>query len=652
MGNAKVTITGIGPQPEVFDLAEEAIIGRSVRATIQIDGDLVSRQHARIYQQGGRWYFEDLGSRNGSLVNGARTTAAELKNGDVIVIGYGKLRFECETDLKESTLAVSFTENDPDLGSAIVSHVADVESDTTNATVALTFQDLVLVNDRIKKIVRIGQKLATILDRNELLEEVMATLFDLFEQADRGAVVLTDKDGTYRVVATRSRNEVAGSTSVMQISRRLLMMVQRERKSVLSSDTGQDDRFSDRASIVGSAGRSIMCAPLVRNDEFFGVIYLSTESLRHPFDQKDLDLLQGIAAPVAICLKNADLVSRIETETQMRTSLSRYLSPDLVSQMSEGQLNADLGGDTKEGTIMFSDIVGFTAMSEKLTATEVVELLNQYFTSMLQAIFGWKGTVDKFGGDAVLAVWGAPVANPEHPLLAAGASLEMQARLFEVNMKLAETGRLDQTGIEPIKMALGLNSGRFVAGNIGGQERIEWTVIGDNVNLAQRVESQGFRGCVLMSPSTREQLGDRVGGFVFDPVPLKGKTEPVSITSIRTLDTPRGIVAALPGKVGLGGKRVHAIIVKVHSGTRRPKVTMRVAGIPSVGDTLEFETNLPECPEGYLLSGRVASVSPLLDAESGRSCDVDVEIIDPQMAALLRADKVFPASRQLADIQR
>lgn len=652
MGNAKVTITGVGPQPQVCELGDETVIGRSVRATIQIDGDLVSRQHARIYRQGDRWYFEDLGSRNGSLLNGVRATAAELRNGDVIVIGYGKLLFEADAPLGESSIAVSFTENDPNLASAIVSHVTDTEPEASNATMALGLADLVAINDRIKKIIRISQKLATILDRNELLEEVMGTLFDLFDQADRGAVVLTDADGTYRVVATRSRDGGAGSTSVMQISRRLLMMVQRERKSVLSSDTGQDERFSDRASIVGNAGRSMMCAPLLRNDEFFGVIYLSTESLRRPFAQKDLDLLQGIAAPVAICLKNADLVTKIEDETQMRTSLSRYLSPDLVSQIGDGQLTANLGGDTAEGTIMFSDIVGFTAMSEKLTAAEVVELLNQYFTSMLQAIFGWKGTVDKFGGDAVLAVWGAPVPNAEHALLSAGASLEMQTRLFEVNLKLAETGRLDQSGIEPIKMALGLNSGRFVAGNIGGAERIEWTVIGDNVNLAQRVESQGFRGCVLMSPSTRALLGERIGGYEFAPVALKGKTEPVPITSVRTLNTPRGIVAAIPGKARLGGERVHAIIVKVHSGTARPRVTMRVAGVPNVGETLEFETNMPEAPTGYLLAGRVGSVSPLLDAQSGRSCDIDVEIIDPPLANLLKAASVVPAEQELADIKR
>lgn len=642
MAKAKLTLTGVGPQPVVFDLVGEFIVGRSIKAQIQIDGDLVSRQHARFYEEDNRWYVEDLSSRNGTLVNGAKITTAALKSGDVVMIGYGRLEFE--TDHPESSsFDVSIVEGAADLESAVV---ADDEPEASGATLALSYKDLMLVNQRISTIVRVGQRIANLLDKNELLREVMETFFDLYPQADRGCVVLKDQNEMFRLATTYQRQGGTATTSVVNISTSLIDLVRREKKAVLSADTSHDKRFEGRESIVGQSGRSIMVAPLQRENEFFGVIYLDTETLARPFTGDDLNLLQGVAGPVSISLKNAELVGRIETEARMRTSLSRYLSPDVVQQIEDGSLKPNLGGDQVEGTIMFSDIVGFTAMSERLAPAAVVERLNAYFTEMLEAIFGWGGTVDKFGGDAVLAVWGAPVPAADHGIAAVGGALEMHVRLFALNLALEEAGETR------IRMALGLNSGKFVAGNIGGADRIEWTVIGDTVNLAQRVESQGFHGCVLVSQATFTHI-PAAGAYGFPPVQVKNRQVPVKIYSVRVAKTPRGTVAAIPGTLKMSTGSVTAVLTRVgETKEGKQKVTIHAAGNASMGEVVEFTAILPEHPEKLSLRGKVVSGSPLLACNSGRSLDLEVESADDEMKRLLTLGGAADAPLSLDKIER
>jgi adenylate cyclase len=627
VGKAKLTLSGVVPQPKVIDLVGEVVVGRSMKAQVQIDGDLVSRQHARFFESDGRWHVEDLGSRNGTLLNGNRVTTATLKHGDVVMIGYGRLDFE-EEHPESSSFEVSIVEG-PALGIESAVLAAADDEDNTGATLALSYKDLVLVNQRITTIVRVGQRIANLLDRDELLREVMETLFDLFPQADRGCVVLKDESDMFRLATTYQRQGMVATTTVVNLSTSLIDLVRRERKAVLSADTLHDKRFEDRESIVGNAGRSIMVAPLLRDDEFLGVIYLDTETLARPFTGNDLNMLQGVAGPVSLSLKNAELVGRIENEARMRTSLSRYLSPDVVQQIEAGALKPNLGGSQLEGTVMFSDIVGFTAMSEKLAPSDVVDRLNRYFTQMLEAIFGWGGTVDKFGGDAILAVWGAPVPSTDHAVNAVGGSLEMHARLFGLNQALEEAGETR------IRMAVGLNSGRFVAGNIGGAERMEWTVIGDTVNLAQRVEAQGFHGCVLVSEPTFSQLPG-AGAYSFPPVLVKNRTVPVRIHSVRVAKTSRGIVASIRGELRLSTGPAHAILVRVGTTKEgRRKVTIHAAGNAKIGETVEFAAILPENPIEMTLRGRVVSGSPLLECKTARSLDVEVESAHMELERLL-----------------
>src|SRR5262249_37385849 len=156
LANARLTLSGVGSEPQVFQLDAETIVGRSVKAAIQIDGDLVSRQHARFFQQGDRWYVEDLGSRNGTLLNGNRITTAPLTAGDVVMIGYGRLDFE-EDRADSSTFEVSFVEDRAPLESVVLA--AEEESESSGTTMTLTYKDLVQINHRMTQIVRVGQRI-------------------------------------------------------------------------------------------------------------------------------------------------------------------------------------------------------------------------------------------------------------------------------------------------------------------------------------------------------------------------------------------------------------------------------------------------------------------------------------------------------------
>jgi len=644
VARAKITVTDARGDPAEHVLGHETILGRSARCPVQLDGDLVSRQHARVYHEGGRWFLEDLGSRNGTHLNDVRVTGAELSHGDVILIGYSRIVFELPEEAARTVLDLNFSDSDEALEKTTIVSAAEPAEDLS-ATAAVSYRDLVIANQRIATIVRIGHQLGTLLERDALLDAVTSTLFELFPQADRAAVVLRAEGGAYKVMATRERTHDPDRPA-LRISRNLFAMVRRERKAVLSRDVGSDERFADDQSIQIGAPRSILCAPLQHEGEFFGVLFLESVSVERPFRETGLNMLQAVAAPVALSLRNAELVARIEREASVRASLSRYLSPDVVERLRDGSLTANLGGEAVRGSVMFTDLVGFTALAERLRAAEVMERLNRYFEATLEVLFNWRGTVDKFGGDAVVAVWGAPVANERHARMACAAGLEMQGRLFELNL------RLTREGASPFGMAVGVNTGRFVAGNIGGEQRVEWTVIGDAVNLAQRAESAGFAGSVLATDATLAEFRDDVGALRFAPIQVKGREQPVLLHSIRVLRTRRGTLASIPGMLGASGGETPALLVQAHGSGKSQRLTLKAPASPARGEVLDFETRLPESPAALAFRGRVVSTSPLLDRESGRSIDVMVDAIDPVLDQLLAARGSQPAPERLEDIPR
>ena len=214
---------------------------------------------------------------------------------------------------------------------------------------------------------------------------------------------------------------------------------------------------------------------------------------------------------------------------RLMTTFTKFVNKDIAEKAANGQLT--LGGEDKNATVFFSDIRSFTAMSEKMTAPQVVEFLNDYFTRMVDCVNKTNGIVDKFIGDAVMAVWGAATTNgspQEDAWAAVKAALMMRIALYHFNENQIKHGR------NPIKIGCGINSGPIVAGQIGSEDHMNYTVIGDTVNLASRTEAlnKPFATDILITENTYLLIKDKIIAEEMPGVHVKGKTDPIKMYAV------------------------------------------------------------------------------------------------------------------------
>jgi adenylate cyclase len=212
---------------------------------------------------------------------------------------------------------------------------------------------------------------------------------------------------------------------------------------------------------------------------------------------------------------------------KIKNLFSRYVSKPLVDEILKKQ-EIKLGGEVKEVSVLFSDIRGFTAMSEKMQPEEVLGVLNEYLTAMTDIVFENGGTLDKFIGDAVMAVFGSPLYDKDHAIKAVRTGWQMQKKLDELNAKWAQEGK------KTLKIGVGVNSGSVVAGNMGSMRRMEYTVIGDTVNLASRLESlnKELSTSFLISENTHALVRDRIKSKMYTDIKIKGKEDHLTVYEV------------------------------------------------------------------------------------------------------------------------
>jgi adenylate cyclase len=299
--------------------------------------------------------------------------------------------------------------------------------------------------------------------------------------------------------------------------------VLRDRAAVLSSDALLDSRFKGAQSIIMQGIRSSMAVPLIYSDQLLGVMVLDSQVATNAFTEKDLQLTQALANQAAVAIQNSLYAIKIEREALTRQRFQRLLSPAIAELVVSGEVEVEKGGQLRDATVFFSDIRGFTPMSEKRTAQQVVDMLNEYFELMVEMIFKHEGTLDKFVGDEIMALFGAPVAHPDHAYRAVKVAVEQMQALEEWNLvRVAE-------GEEPVRVGMGINSGEVVAGYLGSSKALEYTVIGDVVNTASRLCSRAGAGEIVISSSTYEQIKDHFNVEELPPAQLKGKSLPMRI---------------------------------------------------------------------------------------------------------------------------
>ncbi len=521
---AKLILTS-GEHQQEFELAAINTLGRHPDNSIQILDRIISKEHAQILRgSDGRFLLRDLGSLNGTYVSGARVSEHPLQHGDELVLGSTHLTFVEHTDVEESLNRVTIA---PSALESIVRHKVDAQAashDFLPENQIFEVEQLRRDYEKLRIGHELGRAIVGILDLDELLPRILDKSFELLP-ADRGVILLYDQDGQLVPRYVKHKAD-KGADDQIVLSKSILSEVEQHKKAVLSSDATMDSRFSGAHSIIMQGIRSTMCVPLLHGDELLGIMHMDSQIATNAFTEKDLQIFTGIAAQAAVAIQNARLAKKIETETKTRAQFQRLLSPNLVEQLVAGKLHLEKGGELREVTILISDIRGFTSMSERKEPAEIVQMLNEYFEVMVDVLFRAQGTLDKYVGDEIMALFGAPVDMPDAPVHAVRCALEMQKALREFNRtRLAENQ-------DPIKIGIGINTGRVVTGAIGSSRTLQYTAIGDAVNTASRLCSVAKAGEIILSENTMRRVASSVDALSLPAVKVKGKEQELKIYNV------------------------------------------------------------------------------------------------------------------------
>jgi adenylate cyclase len=516
-GMAKVIVTG-NDQRREYELGAVNTIGRHPDNTLQILDRIVSKEHAQIVRQpDGRFLFRDLGSLNGSFLRGERVSEHVLRDGDEVMLGSTSLMFQERSRedslLQKVTIAPATTEalirqkiqapsSREFLPEREIDNVDDLRRD---------YEKLRLANE-------LGRSIGIEVNLELLLEQIIMKAFELIP-ADRGVILLMEEGVPLPKIA-RTRD---GKNEQIVLSKSILNEVVTNKASVLSSDATMDSRFSAAHSVIMQGIRSTMTVPLLHHDELLGIMHLDSMIATNAFTEKDLQIFGGIASQAAVAIHNSQLARKIEHEAKTRAQFQRLLSPNLVDQVVQGKLQLEKGGALSEVTLLFSDIRGFTSMSESRAPEEIVRMLNEYFELMVDVIFQYEGTLDKFVGDEVIALFGAPVPMQNAEVKAVQCALDMMRVLAEFNRTRAAEGQHE------INIGIGINTGMVVTGAIGSSRALQYTAIGDAVNTASRLCSVAQAGQIILSEATFRKVQHQVAAVPLPPVRVKGKADELRV---------------------------------------------------------------------------------------------------------------------------
>jgi len=527
-----------------FDLRGSGtlVVGRALNSDIPVFDPTISRRHAEVSCDAEGVKVRDLGSSNGTYLNGAKITAARVAPGDVVT--FGKVAFRLR-EVAPSAGGPRAGEGGPPpsggggLGNATILRQLRVSGEqrlrlpasllATDSRPAVNGgpsapRDVELAQQKLTLLLEVATGLSGAVDVDALLEKIAGYSFDILD-VDRVAILLADPVSGELVpkIARDRRGSDAGRAVPQSIARKVV----EEKVAILSDNAPEDQRFGGQ-SILLQRVRSAMCAPLVgREESALGVLYVDNLTATHRFEDDDLELLVAFAGIAAVAIENSQLAERSRREALVRANFERYFAPSLAARIAESPGALTLGGEKRSIAVLFSDIRGFTPLSETMRPDDIAALLSEYFTEMVECVFRNGGTLDKFVGDSVMAQWGAPISAPDDPDRALHAAVEMLEALAALNAKWRREGRPE------LQVGIGLNYGEAFAGNIGSERRLEFTVIGDTVNTAARLCAAAEGGEILVTDALRRALRAPPRLEVCDPLALKGKSSTVPVYRVR-----------------------------------------------------------------------------------------------------------------------
>jgi adenylate cyclase len=528
-----------GLQQHELRAGVQLVVGRAPSSDIAIFDGTVSRRHAELHVEDGGVSVRDLGSSNGTFRNGERIEDGEpviVSPGDTIT--FGKVGFKVQPltppVAQVATLAPGAAppRNGHIRPSATIVRQLPVR-DSQGALAALGSSDP-RISTAPNAAATLGedkseQKLATLLevskglgkaaDIDALLEKIVRYAYQILD-VDRVAIALCD-DGLQ--LTPKIARDKRGSQQPRAVPQSIARKVVEDKVAILSDNAGEDSRFGGQ-SIQMQQIRSAICCPLIGSeDRVLGVLYVDNVSTTHRFSEHDLEYLIAFAGIAAAGIENQQFAQRIQRELLARENLTRYFAPQVAERIASSREAARLGGEKRPVAVLFSDIRGFTPLSETMNPDDMASLLSEYFTEMVECVFKHDGTLDKFMGDAVMAQWGAPIATGEDADRAIRAAVDMLRALKKLNAKWKGEGR------PQLQIGIGVNYGEAFAGNIGSERRLEFTVIGDTVNTAYRLCSAADAGQILITEAMKRALKSPPRLKACPPMELKGKSQPLPV---------------------------------------------------------------------------------------------------------------------------
>src|SRR6059036_322136 len=454
------------------------VVGRAVTSDIPIYDPTISRRHAELILTDGGVKVKDVGSSNGTFLNGARITEAIAAENDVIT--FGKVAFR----VKEVSAPVARPQVVP-----------SVSAEFTGAKPAggtIVRQLPVSVSGGVPAIVTAATSGASHLKVSaKSLEELREKKLELLLEAATG-----------ELVPRISRGRTAQSSASKHVPQSIARKVVEDRVAILSDNTAADERFKGKSILIQSV-RSAMCTPLMGTDQkVLGILYVDNLTATHSFSDDDLKFLIAFGSLAAVAIENSQRSEQMRREALVLSNFQRYFSPNIAQVIAQQQDAGRLPSEKRPVVIFFSDIRGFTPMAETMSPDNIATLLTEYFTEMVELVFEHGGTLDKFMGDAIMALWGAPMAHEDDADRAMHCALDQLEALERLNTKWKEQGR------QELGIGIGINFGEVFVGNIGSDRRLEYTVIGDAVNTASRLCSSAGRNEILISePFFAQQIG-------------------------------------------------------------------------------------------------------------------------------------------------
>lgn len=473
-------------------------VGRAPESDARVGDVTVSRRHALLEAGPGGLRVRDLGSSNGTSINGARVPDGTALPGDTVA--FGKVAFRV-TGGEPPADAVA--------GAAVVRAVARPGGGDTIADVPAL---------RLARVLDLAKRLSGEFELDKLIAAIVELTFELLP-ADRVALMLLDgSSGELVPTLTRSRvGDAAGTRVPRSIARRAVD----DRTPILTENAGTDERFAS-GSVVLQSVRGAICTPLLASsDRVLGVLYVDTLTSTAPFSDDDARLLFAFGGLAAVAIGKVRYAEEVHRENEVRANFERFFAPDVAARIARERGAIGPGGERRTVTALFADIRGFTAIAETMRPEAVAELLTEYFNEMVEVVFEHGGTLDKFIGDALLAVWGAPLSGADDADRAVRAALGMQERLAALNRRWAAEGR------PPLAIGVGLSTGPVFAGYLGSERRLEYSVIGDAVNVASRLCDEAGPGEVLLDAPARSALTSEPPLVAVPRLELRGRAQAV-----------------------------------------------------------------------------------------------------------------------------